>query len=179
MPANSFSFAGINSLTAWGIKCIAHDVFSPPKRDRKQKIPFTSGSYDFGKKYHDEKIVTLECDTGHGGFPPLDKAGMREVIYELSKRDALILWDEPDKYYMGELFDSPPMNVSPKYVKQRFTLRFVCEPYAYGDDTAIPITGRFMRVSYAGTAETPTLIVLQNSSATTVSTVSITLIKRT
>ena len=39
IPADSFSFNGMNSLETWGIKVVAYDVFSPNKRERNQMIP--------------------------------------------------------------------------------------------------------------------------------------------
>ncbi len=63
IPSNSFTFGNINSLTEWGIKVISHDVFSAPKRDRKQVIPFRHGSYDYGEKYYSEKVIQLDCCT--------------------------------------------------------------------------------------------------------------------
>lgn len=178
IPNDSFTFGTLNSLTEWGIKCIAYDVFSPPKRDRKQKRPFRSGAYDYGEKYYDERIVRLECDTGHGGIPPLDKVGVDEVKYHLSKRDRLFLWDYPGRYYVGELMQSANVEVLPTYVKQRFTLSFICEPFAYSAQTSLPLTGERTQVDYKGTAETPTLFILRNTSEQTVNSVVVTVVKK-
>jgi len=159
IPADSFSFNGMNSLETWGIKVVAYDVFSPNKRERNQTIPFRHGRFDYGKKYFDERIVTLRCATE---AKELTKAEMREVILWLTQRGRLTLWDEPDKHYVGELEESADVDVLPQEVKREFLLPFRCEPFAYGEQNTLPIETGMNRIDYQGTAETPTLIVIRN-----------------
>ena len=178
IPGDSFNFGTKNSLRDWGIKVIAYDVFSAPKRERKVRIPFRSGAYDYGEKWYDEKIINLDCDTGHGDRPPLTKAEMREVIYFMSQRNRLVLWDEPDKFYIGELFESSPMNVLPKYIKQQFVLPIICQPFAYKDQVILPLTGGETDIEYAGTAETPTLMVFKNTTDRPINQIVVTAIRK-
>ena len=159
MPADSFRFNGVNSLERWGIKVLAYDVFSPNKRERNRQIPFRHGRYDYGKKYFDERIVTLQCATEE---KELTKAEMREVILWLTQRGRLTLWDEQDKYYVGELEESVDVDVLPQEVKRAFSLPFRCEPFAYGEQNNLPIENGINRIDYRGTAETPSLIVIRN-----------------
>ena len=59
-----------------------------------------------------------------------------------------------------------------------FELTFVCEPFAYGSILTVPLASGRNRVSYGGTAETPAVIVLKNTSETEATNVTITAIKR-
>ncbi len=43
------------------------------------------------------------------------KAEFREIIYALSKKARLRLWNEPDKYYIAELYD--PAEVQDYYLE--------------------------------------------------------------
>jgi len=171
IPADSFTFGGTNSLETWGIKVLAYDVFSPNKRARNQKIPFRHGRFDYGKKYFDERIVRLRCTTEDR---VLTKSEMREVILWLTQRARLVLWDEPDKYYVGELEESVDVTVLPQEVKREFTLPLRCEPFAYTDQNALPITDGNNPIDYRGTAETPTLIVIRNPNDFPVSNITLT-----
>jgi len=176
MRGDSFTFGTINSLDEWGIKVIAYDVFNAPKRERKQIIPLRSGAYDYGEKYYDERIIQLDCCTEER---ELSKAEMREVVYHMSQKNRLILWDEPDKYYIGELFDSASIVVQPKRVKQQFTLSLVCEPFAYKAQVSIPLKQGINAINYQGTAETPTIIVLKNPNSFPITNITITSIQKT
>lgn len=157
MPASSFTFNGINSIDEWGIKINAYDVFSAPKRNRRTTIPFRDGSYDFGRKYFDDKVLRIECNTSSRS---LSKADLREVAYVLLQKGKLYLWDEPDKYYIAELMDSAEVSVSPKYTQQTFALSFVCEPFIYKDVPSIAFGTSFSSVDYRGTIEAPTVITI-------------------
>lgn len=174
MTGDSFSFGTYNSLDDWGISVIAHDTFLPPKRERKISIPGRSGSYDYGAKNWEERTLRIECMLTR----QITKAEFREIIYLLSKKNRLRLWNEPDKYYMAELYDSA--DVQDYYLEsmREFELTFVCEPFAYGSILTVPLSSGRNRVSYGGTAETPTVIVLKNTSESEATNVTITAIKR-
>ena len=171
IPSDSFQFNDINSLEAWGIKVLAYDVFSPNKRSRNQKIPFRHGRFDYGKKYFDERIVSLRCTTEE---KKLTKSEMREVVLWLSQRGRLALWDEPDKHYVGELEESVDVEVLPQEIKREFLLPFRCEPFAYGERNQKQIMSGVNRINYRGTAETPTLIVIRNPNDFPVSNITVT-----
>jgi len=171
IPADSFTFGGTNSLEAWGIKVVAYDVFSPNKRARNQKIPFRHGLYDYGNKYFEERIVRLRCVTEER---VLSKGEMREVILWLTQRARLVLWDEPDKYYVGELEESIDVTVLPQEVKREFILPLRCEPFAYSEQNIQSITEGVNAIDYQGTAPTPTLIVIRNPNDFPVSNITLT-----
>lgn len=174
MTGDSFSFGTYNSVDDWGIMVIAHDTFLPPKRERKLSIPGRSGAYDYGAKNWEERTLRIECTL----MRQITKAEFREIVYILSKKNRLRLWNEPDKYYMAELYDSA--DVMDYYLESMrdFELTFVCEPFAYGSILTVPMASGRNRVSYGGTAETPAVIVLKNASETEATNVTITAIKR-
>lgn len=169
-PNDSFNFGATNSLEDWGIKIIAHDVFSPNKRPRNKMIPFRHGRHDGGRKYYDERIVRLDCLLTR----KMSKAECREIIYWLSQRAQLRLWDEQDKYYIGELEESVDVDVFPNEVNRQFTLPMRCEPFAYSTLNRIPIINGINPIDYKGTAETPTLLIIRNPNNFLVSNITIT-----
>ena len=93
MTGDSFSFGTYNSVDDWGIMVIGHDTFLPPKRSRKISIPGRSGAYDYGAKNWDERTVRLECVL----MRQMKKEEFREIVYLLSKKGRLRLWNEPEK----------------------------------------------------------------------------------
>lgn len=101
MTGDSFSFGRYNSVDDWGLMVIAYDYLLPPKRARKITIPGRSGSYDFGAKNWEERTLRMTCTLTR----QVTKAEFREIIYALSKKARLRLWNEPDKYYIAELYD--------------------------------------------------------------------------
>ena len=99
MTGDSFSFGRYNSVDDWGLMVIAYDYLLPPKRARKITIPGRSGSYDFGAKNWEERTLRMTCTLTR----QVTKAEFREIIYALSKKARLRLWNEPDKYYIADL----------------------------------------------------------------------------
>lgn len=174
MTDNSFSFGAVNSVETWGLKVISHDFFMPTKRERKIVIPGRSGAYDYGAKYYDERILSLECVLER----QVKKSGFREIIYTLSKKKEIRLWDEPDKYYVGELYDSGEVTVYPQEYLREFTLEFVCEPFAYRDTITLPVREGGNHVNYTGTAEAPPVIEIFNPNPYPVQNITITAVKR-
>lgn len=174
MTGDSFSFGTYNSVDDWGIMVIGHDTFLPPKRSRKINIPGRSGAYDYGAKNWDERTVRLECVL----MRQMKKEEFREIVYLLSKKGRLRLWNEPEKYYIAELYDSPDVDDFYLEEMREFELSFVCEPFAYGENVTAALTDGRNRIAYKGTAETPAVIVLRNASDDEIANVTITAIKR-
>lgn len=174
MLNNSFIFGSVNSLETWGVKVIEHDFFMPAKRERKITIPGRSGAYDYGAKYYNERILSLECVLER----KMSKAAFREVIFALSQKRQIRLWDEPDKYYIGELYDAEEVTVYPQEIMREFTLEFVCEPFAYRPTITLPVKAGENKVSYTGTAEAPAIIEIFNPNSYPVGSITITAVKR-
>ena len=177
MSPNSFDINSSmnNCYDLWGIKVINRDVFSPPKRERKRQIPFRHGSYDMGyEKFYDDRQIRVECQLTR----PFPKADFREIIYVLSQKNMLFFWDEPDKFYRAELYDSVSVEVFPREVARNFVLPFVCEPFAYGNQEIIKLDEGINGIEYTGTAEAPTLIIIRNQNPFPVSGIMVTAVQR-
>lgn len=174
MTGDSFSFGRYNSMDDWGIKVVGYDVLLPPKRSRKLTIPGRSGSFDFGAKNWEDRSLRIYCMLTR----QMTKAEFRQIAYLISKKDQLRLWNEPDKYYIAELYESPEVQDYYMEIAREFELVFTCEPFAYGASVATQIANGRNVISYKGTAETPCMIVLKNISKNNVVNITITAIKR-
>ena len=128
MRKGAFSFADVDMYEKYGILVAGvDDQLMPGLRPRKVIVPDRSGAWDYGAKYRDERIITLDCGT----IQTIARADIREFAYSVSVKGPLRLWYEEDKYYYGRIYD--PDDIIRQMEKfQRFTLRFVCDPYAYG-----------------------------------------------
>ena len=162
MPPNSFNVNSriYNSWEMWKMKCISYDPFAAPKRSRKRQIPFTHGSHEVGNQnFFSDKTLDVECHLTE----LMSKAEYREVISVLSRRLRLYFWDEPEKYYEGELFDEISIDVFPKEVRREFTLSFQVRPFAFGEQNRVRLQRGVNPITYTGTAEAPTLIIIRNT----------------
>ena len=163
---DSFNFSGVDMRREYGIKVISYDVLKPPLRPRKVLVPSHDGTHDLGAIYHDERELRIECDA-------LERRLTREQIRELAglldKKGRIYLWDEPDKYYIGQIYKAPNLRYL-GMAGHSFALTFTCEPFAYGDvyDGPLPHI-----ISYAGTARTPARLTITNTSNTGVNGVRI------
>ena len=156
---SSFLFNGTDMYRRFGIQLTddPEDVVQPGLRTRKTVIPNRSGAYDFGARYYDERVLTLSCVTTR----VVERADMREISYLLSKKGTIRIWNEPDKYYVGRIYDAIELEQL-RRIGNRFRLKFVCEPFAYGET----IRRDFQRIyapKYTGTAPTPTRIEIMNT----------------
>ncbi len=162
---DSFSFGGVNMLERFGVRVLYYDLLTPPLRARKLVVPGRSGAYDFGAKYYDERLLRLECDSRNG----LLRADLRELAYLLSKKQRIVLWDDPARYYIGRMYDPAELGWTGSVVCE-FTLSFLCDPFAYGvTRTQNGVTGAAIKPEYAGTAPAPVRIQITNNTAAPVS----------
>ena len=165
LAKGSARFAGVDLQEAFGIRCDFYDVLTPKMRERKVKLPGRDGSYDYGARFHDERIVKLKCES----MKMLSRQEIRELAAALSKKGELYLWDEPDKYYVGRIYKAPDL-VYIGLIGHRFDLEFICDPFAYGETISGPMP---TIMTYKGTAITPTRIEIRNISNKTLQGVQI------
>jgi len=152
---DSFNFAGVDMLAEYGIRVLSHDLLKPPLRPRKVIIQSRDGAYDFGAMHYDERRLRIRCEALDRH---LARAEIRELALLLDQKGRIFLWDEPDKYYIGRVYDAPDLTYI-GMAGHRFTLNFLCDPFAYGNtyDGQLPD-----RIEYPGTARTPTRLSLTN-----------------
>ena len=168
MKPFSFTFRGKNSRTEFGIMSSSYDFLMPPKRKRKQSIPFRHGSYDYGAEWYDDRILRLRCIWISSFIDKMQRSDVREISSWLSRKGAIYLDVEPDKHYIGELYN--PEELIMHYQTRlngytsdgEFELNFLCEPFAYGVQNIVPIKQGINPIEYTGTADSPTLIILKN-----------------
>jgi len=156
----------------WGIKVIAYDPFSPQKRNRHISVPKRHGRTEMGvERYYDSREIRVDCLlTKH-----LTKAEFREIAYQLHYTNDIYFWDEPEKFYRCELFESVGVDVFPKEINRQFTLPFRCDiPFAMNPLQIMPLDRGYNTINYEGTAETPTIITVRNIGTTPVSHVILT-----
>lgn len=175
LPEMSFQFGKYNSLADLGIVCEVHDTLMPPKIERKIQIPGRSGMYDFGADTFEERTIECECKL----INPISKAELREVAYKLANgKNRLIFWDEPDKYYIAELYDPTEITNIADRLWLEFTLTFICEPFAYREITDMQLNFGDNKIEYGGTVKTPTSIFIRNENDFDVSNITITAVKQ-
>lgn len=170
---SSFLFGTTDMYERFGIMIaddgMPGDVLKPALRERKVTVPLRNGSYDYGAHYYDERPYSLNCVTVRAGT----RDDAREMAYILSKKSQLRLWNEPDKYYVGRVYQAPSLECL-RIKGNRFTLNFVLEPFAYRNMVTENFTGVNYTPNYAGTAPTPTYIVIENTGETNAVNISIT-----
>lgn len=161
---SSFLFGNVDMFQRFGLQLVddgmPQDVLKPQLRERKVTIPLRSGSYDYGAKYYDERPLTYTCVTTR----TVSRDDVREIAYILSKKSQIRIWTEPDKYYVGRVYQAPTLEQL-RNIGNRFPLTFICEPFAYRHAVTDNFVNRRYTPHYAGTASTPTYIVIENTGA--------------
>lgn len=176
---NSFMFGSVDMWERFGIQLTdeLEDVLLPTLRPRKVIVPQRSGSYDYGAKYYDERGLRLTCTTVN----LINRNDIRELSYILSQKNNIRIWNEPDKYYVGRIYDSIILDKIRKHVQQ-FDLTFICDPFAIGEQVqenfAMSLDMRENSHSYSGTVATPTRIEIINNGNTDAIGIQISLIKK-
>lgn len=164
MTPDSFSFGKYNSLDDWGVRVITYDVLLPPKRERKVQIPRRSGRYNYGDNVWDERTIRITCTLER----KISRAQVREIAYALSQESNLVLWEEPDKYYIGEIYDSAEILDYFDECMRDFELTFICRPFAYSAAKTVPISSGNVTTEYQGTADAPCTIILRNNTGSSI-----------
>lgn len=171
LTESSFMFDGVDMFDRFGIQItddgMPSDVLLPTIRSRKITMPMRNGAYDFGAKYYEERAITLNCVT----VKVNTREDAREMAYLLSKKSQIRFWNEPEKYYIGRVYQAPTLEQI-RNIGNRFSLTFVCDPFAYGEEVSDTFTTRYTP-DYQGTAPTPTKITITNTGGQTISQISI------
>lgn len=173
LTKSSFLFGTEDMYVKYGLQIsnsgLPADVLFPELRQRKIGIPQQHGKYDYGAKYYEERYLPFTCVT----TKVISRADMREVAYTLSKKTQFRIWNEPDKYYIGRIYQAPTVEQL-RNVGNRFPIVFICEPFAYGRTLTESFVNRRYIPSYAGTQATPTYIVIENTGSSNAVTIQIT-----
>ena len=161
LTKSSFLFGNVDMYQKFGLQItqdgLPQDVLIPYLRARKRTIPLRHGTYDYGAQYYDERPVPWNLVT----TKVLTREDTREIAYVLSKKTEIRFWNEPDKYYIGRIYEAPPLEVI-RNTGNRFPVIFVCEPFAYRNTYTKAFENNRFIPNYQGTAPTPTYIVIDN-----------------
>ena len=158
---SSFLFGGVDMYQKFGLQItddgLPNDVLMPYLRARKRTIPQRHGAYDYGAEYYNERTIPWQLVTTR----VISRENSREIAYILSKKAEIRFWNEPDKYYIGRIYEAPNLEQI-RRVGNRFPVVFVCEPFAYRSTITEQFIDRRYAPNYQGTAPTPTYIVIEN-----------------
>lgn len=165
----------INSVDAWGIKCIHYHMLMPERRPRKEQIPFRDGSYDYRDEYYNDRPLSVHCVLTR----QITEDELDEIRYQLSRQNNIYFWDRPTKYYTCKIFESIPIISYQQFVMREFDLIFSCNPpFAIGESTTMSLTDGNNLISFPGTARTPTIITINNPNAYPITGITITVARR-
>lgn len=174
MMKHSFSFCGVDMRKEFGL--ILEEPFDdgtqPELRERKLVVPMRDGAYDYGAKWYEERTVLVKC----ASIQLLTRNDVRRLALALSAKGELRSWYEPEKYYIGRMYEGAQIERIVGAAK-RFQLEFICEPFAYGEQITETFTGQ-KEMTYAGSARTPTHIIITNRGSTAVNGLTVTMKER-
>lgn len=158
IPKHSWTFNGVDMRAEFGL--ILEEPFDdrlkPRLRERKLVVPQRDGAYDYGAKWYEEREVGVKC----ASVQLLTRADVRRLALVLSEKGELRSWYEPEKYYMGRIYEDTNIERIVGTAK-RFNLLFVCDPFAYGEQVTEQFSAQ-SALAYRGSARTPTHIIITN-----------------
>lgn len=148
---SGFIFNGVNSDTFGIIVLEKKRPVLPEINDSYLQIPGRHGSYLFPKELGD-RIIEIDC-----ALPKKSLEELRSTIRDIAawlyttERKPLSFMDETDKYYMAKLDGTIDMDQI--LAIGQFTLRFRCEPLAYGGEITANFTNDTVTVNNPGSFE--------------------------
>ena len=137
----------------------------PKKEKRAVKVALRDEPVDFGDNAYSMRSITLRaalcCETLED-----KRKALRKIAYWLSEKGQLSFDDEPNLYYVAELFT--PLSQEEFAENSEFMLEFECEPFAYGERVIKSGklgsgTANDLKIEYAGTRKTPFILTIINT----------------
>ena len=182
ISGDNFLYNDVDMYMTFGIRCIATRHLTANLRPRKIVVPTRSGAYDYRANYHDERELSILCQVTRPLIKTEEQDEFDDLKYLLcggKSKGRIILWDQPDRYYYGRVYDQDVVKEYFNLAGREITLRFICDPYAYGLEPKIFTTDSNMldlteSNHYIGTRETPTRITIRNTGDMPISGIQIT-----
>lgn len=165
-------FAGKNA-SELGIHVRTHRQLRAAMDQNMLKIPGRDGMISQGDTTYQMGQHLVDCIVNQDSLPAL-RAHIRQVAAWLSKTGRLSFSDEPDKYYVGRIYDA--MVLEQLLTHGQWSIVFTVQPFAYGEQKRKSATGSpnvNIPIDYQGTAKSPCRIVIQNTGPTDISLVRI------
>ena len=128
----------------------------PEPNDSYVQVPGRQGSILFPRELADRRIE-LDCAVVGSSLANLRvKARMIAAWLYTADRAKLSFDDEPGRYYMAKLASA--VDFENTVTLGEFSLSFVCEPLAYGEQVTANFVSDSVTVANAGTFPTPAII---------------------
>lgn len=128
----------------------------PEPNDRYVQVPGRQGSILFPRELADRRIE-IDCAFVGSSLANLRvKARMIAAWLYTADRAKLSFDDEPGRYYMAKLASA--VDFENTVTLGEFSLSFVCEPLAYGEQVTASFVSDSVTVANAGTFPTPAII---------------------
>lgn len=158
-----FSFAGEHSSNYGLVMKSRKRPILPKRRIVREELPNRHGSIDFEVDTFEDRIIEVDCSFVENSIQNIRQKA-RQLAGWLNKTGDLIFDDEPNIKYIGKISNQIDLTTTARV--GRFTLIFLCEPFAYGvSQNAIQFTTSTFNIENKGTWESfPTLIITANSS---------------
>jgi len=164
-----FIFDGVNSKEYGLYATLSNRPFNTPKRPARKKIDFRPGEHTFKTGMHKSQYLTMECFW----LEPKTRHHLREVAGWLDKQGRLTLDFESDKHYRDAVVDERSeldtlinRSLGGIMLNGKFYLDwYLADPYAYSEQTVKSVSAGHTDINYKGTAPTPTLIILRNTTS--------------
>lgn len=128
-----FIYNSLYSYDTFGIiaKTVSRPLL-PPARRSEVVIPGRDGSYDFSDDTYDNIIIPVVIQYADETFEDLRTRARRIAVWlRQASYKPLVFTDEPDKYYLGKIYDAVSMekivNLAPGEIA---TVNFECQPFA-------------------------------------------------
>lgn len=130
MIEQNIEYKGINSKS---LDLLCDVTFRPILSSMERKtidLSYKSGIIDFGDNKNKSSKIEI-----YVGFDSEDEIELRQKAREIaswlhsSNWEKLILWDEPDKYYLARIYDE--IDLKSFINLGEATITFICQPFAY------------------------------------------------
>lgn len=151
-----FVFDGVKSTDKDIVLLDYRPLLLPQNKRVFVDIPGRDGSIVTGSDAKNDIEILANCAVvGENEADMLEK--VRQAKPWLFKRGKLSFWDEPGRYYVGEVIRQTP--ITRKISWGEFDLYFRCEPIAYGQQVTEELTGATL--VNAGTYEATGIITVE------------------
>ena len=168
MMKNGFTFNSQHCSEFGVVMRSVNRMLLPRLQPRQVKIPGRHGLYDLGDHKYENRLLALDCFVQRQGLPELRQLA-RELAHWLSVKARLVFDDEPDKYYLGRLYEQ--VDFENILGSGFFSLVFEVEPFAHGESLTVSktvTTADKIELNYLGTAPAATTITITNTGENTI-----------
>lgn len=162
-----------------GLHCKTERPVLPELEESLIEVSGRDGSYDYQNNTYKDRLLTVDFFILRNNFESF-RLNIRDVAAWLRRKGRITFSDEPDKYYIGRCYQSPPLE-QVGAPAGRFSAVFTCEPFAYAAAVTEQASGTAavtVPLDYPGTYKTPCKIIIRNIGTTDITNIDLTHIFR-